>query len=283
MQNEKKVQNCAYAIQSLLPRSLAPKAGLVLGTGLEEVGSALEEKISIPFTRLPDFHEAGPSSHAGRFSFGFLHSVPVIIQEGRSHLYEGRSPAEVCLGVRAMALLGIRILILTNAAGSLNPLFTAGDLMILDDHINFTGRSPLSGPNQDAWGPRFPDMSRVYDAELIRILEETARRLGIRLEKGVYLCTGGPQLETRAETRAFRLLGADAVGMSTVMESIAARHMGMKVLGLSCLTNQNLPDCMAAVSLEHIVAVARTAGERMRSLIQTALPALVADCPRSDL
>jgi purine-nucleoside phosphorylase len=176
-----------------------------------------------------------------------------------------------------MALNGVRTLIVTNAAGALNPHFEAGSLMILDDHINLTGQSPLTGLNNDTWGPRFPDMSRVYDPALIRIVEDTALNLGIRLEKGVYLCTSGPQLETGAEIRALRILGADAVGMSTVMEAIAARHMGVRILGLSCLTNKNLPDCMAAISIEQILAIARTAGERMQSLLSAALPALAAE------
>jgi purine-nucleoside phosphorylase len=175
-----------------------------------------------------------------------------------------------------MALNGISSLILTNSAGALNPLFAAGSLMIIDDHINLTGQSPLTG-SSDAWGSRFTDMSRAYDPALIRILEDTALDLGIRLEKGVYLCTNGPQLETRAETRALRLLGADAVGMSTVLETIAARQMGVRVLGLSCLTNKNLPDCMAATSFDEILAVARKAGEIARSLITAALPKLAAE------
>jgi purine-nucleoside phosphorylase len=277
MRNEEKVQNCADALRALLPPSFSPTVGLVLGTGLGSLDARHREKIRIPCSRLPGFPETSAPSHSGHFSAGILNGVPVLIQNGRCHLYEGYSPGDVCLGVRIMALNGIRSLIVTNAAGALNPLFEAGSLMVIDDHINLTGQSPLAGLVSESFGPRFPDMSRAYDPALIRILEDTALRLGIRLEKGVYLCTGGPQLETRAETRAFRLLGADAVGMSTVMETIAARQMGVKVLGLSCLTNQNLPDCMAVTSLEQILSVANAAGERMGSLLAEALPGLTAE------
>jgi purine-nucleoside phosphorylase len=277
MQNEKKVQNCADALRALLPPSFSPSVGLVLGTGLDGLDARHREEIRIPYSRLPGFPKTTVPSHSGHFSAGILNGVPVLIQNGRCHLYEGYSPEEVCLGVRVMALNGIRGLIVTNAAGALNPLFAAGSLMVIDDHINLTGQSPLTGLASEIFGPRFPDMSRAYDPALIRILEDTAVRLGIRLAKGVYLCTAGPQLETRAETRAFRLLGADAVGMSTVMETIAARQMGIKVLGLSCLTNQNLPDCMAAISLEQILSAAGTAGKWMGSLLIEALPALAAE------
>ncbi|MDR1359759.1 MAG: purine-nucleoside phosphorylase [Deltaproteobacteria bacterium] len=277
MRNEEKVQNCASALRALLPPSFSPALGLVLGTGLDGLSSALERRLRIPCSSLPEFPEPSVPSHQGSFSAGILNGVPVLIQEGRWHLYEGHSPWQICLGVRVMALNGIRSLILTNSAGALNPLFEVGGLMVIEDQINLTGQSPLTGFAGDPHGPGFPDMSRAYDPALIRILEDTALRLGLRLEKGVYLCTNGPQLETRAETRALRFLGADAVGMSTVLETIAARQMGLKVLGLSCLTNKNLPDCMAEVSFEQIVATAGKAGERMLPLLTAALPALAAE------
>ena len=272
MQNLKKVQNCAGMLKSLLPQSFLPSLGLVLGTGLGNFADTLEDARSIPYTELPDMPGSTVLSHEGAFVAGLLGGVPVLLQKGRCHLYEGRTPAEVCMGVRVMASLGVRALIITNAAGALNPQFDAGSLMALTDHINLTGQSPLTGPNEDAWGIRFPDMSEVYDAEFLRVAERHALGSGLRLERGVYAGLTGPQLETRAETRALRILGADAVGMSTVLEVIAARHMGVRVLGISCLTNKNLPDCMAETTLEEMVETARGAGERLARLLTAATP-----------
>ena len=272
MQNLKKVQRCAKALHDLLPRGFSPKVGLVLGTGLNNLGDVLESPTTVAYAQLPDFPQPTTLSHPGRFLAGYLSGVPIMLQQGRCHLYEGRTASEICAGVRVMAELGIRDLVLTNAAGSLNPLFPAGSLMLIDDHINFTSRSPLSGPNEDAWGLRFPDMSRIYNTELLRIFENAAMRLGLRVEKGVYLCTPGPQLETRAETRMYRAFGADAVGMSTVLEAIAAHHMGVRIAGISCLTNQNFPDCMDEATIEDIIRVAEKAGSNLARLLIAALP-----------
>ncbi len=274
MQNQEKVQNCAVAVKSLLPGGFSPKIGLVLGTGMGALAESMTEANMIPYNRLPDFPPSTVASHAGRFRAGLLAGLPVLAQEGRCHLYEGRRPEEVVMGVRIMALLGVEILILTNAAGSLNPRFPAGGLMLIEDQINFSGHSALTGPNVEAWGPRFPDVSSLYDSALGACLERTALALGLRLEKGVYLCTHGPQFETRAETRAFRLLGADAVGMSTALEALAANHMGLRVVGISCLSNQNLPDCMAATSMDEVIAVAGRAAQNLSRLITSALPDL---------
>ncbi len=277
MQNLKKVQNCAEALQKALPRGFSPKAGLVLGTGLGDLGNALHNMVSVPYTALPDFPQSTVVSHQGRFLAGELAGVPVLLQQGRCHLYEGRTPAEVCTGVRVMASLGIGVLALTNAAGAVNPRFSAGDLMLVEDHINFTGQSPLTGPNVDDWGLRFPDVSGLYDPGLAARLADTALSLGIRLERGVYLCIPGPQLETRAETRAYRLLGADAVGMSTALEALAAFHMGVKVAAVSCLTNKNLPDCMEKSTIEQIVRSAERSAAALQTLLTAALPELVAE------
>ena len=194
-----------------------------------------------------------------------INGVPALVQQGRCHLYEGRTPAEVCMGVRVMAGLGIHTLVITNAAGAINPHFATGNIMLIEDHINMTGKSPLTGDNETALGPRFPDMSAPYDAAL---------GLGMRLEKGVYVGIQGPQLETRAETRMLRGFGADAVGMSTVLEVIAARHLGLRVAGLSCLTNKNLPDCMEKAELDDIIHVANQVGEKLGTLLTAALPAM---------
>lgn len=274
MQNFTKVQNSANALRDKLGSAAAPRVGFILGTGLGGVADLVRNPVHVPYEILPDFPVSGVTSHAGRFVAGTAGGIPVIIQQGRCHLYEGYSPADVCMGTRVMAALGIQTLVVTNAAGAVNPLFDAGEVMLITDHINFTGMSPLTGPNHDDAGLRFPDMSAPYDKELMLLAEQAAFRAGVRLEKGVYLGLPGPQLETPAETRMFRLWGADAIGMSTVLEVIAARHMGLRVLGFSCLSNKNLPDCMAETSLEEIIRVAARAGERITRLIECLAPTL---------
>ncbi|MDR2668691.1 MAG: purine-nucleoside phosphorylase [Desulfovibrio sp.] len=274
MQNAEKVQNCARVLQSKLPGGFKPEVGLILGTGLGGVVEAVDDRLYIPYDELPDFPVSGAPSHQGCFVAGRMSGVPVLVQQGRCHLYEGRSPAEVAAGVRVTALCGAGSLIAANAAGALNPLFESGTLMLIDDHINCTGASPLTGP--DDGGPRFPDMSRAYDPEYIRLAEDTALRSALRLEKGVYVGVAGPQLETRAETRCYRMMGGDAIGMSTVIEVIAAVHAGLRVLGFSCLTNRNLPDCMVPVAVEDIIAVAETVGADLTTLLRALLPRLVA-------
>ncbi len=274
MQKLKKVQICSDTLKSLLPQGFLPKVGLVLGTGLGSLAKSLEESVHISYEKLPEFPRSTAPSHHGAFAAGRLAGVPVIIQQGRCHLYEGKTPAEVCTGVNVMADLGIKTLILTNAAGAINPRFAAGSIMLIEDQINHTGQSPLTGPNDDSQGVRFPDMSRPYDPDLMRLAETIALSLGIRLEKGVYFCIPGPQLETRAETRAYRLLGGDAVGMSTALEAIAARHRNLRVLGLSCLSNQNLPDCMAETTIREIIASAEKAGATIERLLLALLPRL---------
>ena len=244
-------------------------------------GSALAEKLQgrvvVPYTDLPGFPASSVEGHAGAFVWGRFAGACgeddsigryALIQQGRCHLYEGRTPAEVCMGVRVMALMGVKTLVITNAAGGLNPQFDAGGIMCMSDIINNTGHSPLTGINVEAWGPRFPDMCAPLDADLRAMAMETAAKMGLRLERGVYIGVHGPEMETPAETRMYRQWGADAVGMSTVLEIIAARHMGMRVLGLSCLTNKNLPDCMTPAPLEEILAVAAVAGKNLGRLIR---------------
>lgn len=272
MQNLRKVQICASSLKSQLPQGFCPAIGIVLGTGLGDFAEQVQDKSVIGYEKLPDFPLSTVTSHRGAFVAGSVHGVPVLLQQGRCHLYEGRSPEEVCMGVRVMGHMGIKALIITNAAGAINPRFNTGSLMLIEDQINFTGKSPLTGPNEDALGPRFPDMSALYDPALGAILEETALAQGIRLEKGVYFGIQGPQLETRAETRAYRLPGGDAVGMSTILEAVAAAHMGIRLAGISCLTNKNLPDCMERTTMEDIIATATRAGETMRTLLAAALP-----------
>lgn len=249
--------------------------GLVLGTGLSHLANALEKStaaFSIPFEALPGFPASSVKSHRGAFVGGEINNCLVLAQAGRVHLYEGRSPAEVCMGVRVMRSLGLTRLVLTNAAGSLNPLFPAGTLMCVADMINLTGTSPLTGENHEAWGPRFPDFSRVFPKDARALARREALALGIELHEGVYIGVHGPELETPAETRMYRSFGADAIGMSTVLEAACAKHMGMKILAISCLTNQNLPDCMAETTLDDIIAAANACEENLSRLLAAIMP-----------
>lgn len=228
----------------------------------------------IPFADIPGFPRATVASHAGRFAAAYFADKAVLLQQGRCHLYEGYTPAQVCMGVRVAHALGVRSLVIANAAGCLNPLWDEGDLMLIADHVNCTGTSPLTGPNHDAWGPRFPDMSSAYDREYQRLALEAARTTGVRLERGVYVGILGPELETPAQTRMYRQAGADAIGMSTVLEVIAARHLGMRVLGFSCLSNKNLPDCMEETGLERIIATVQASSGKLIRLLSALLPHL---------
>jgi len=267
MQNPQKVQQAATFIRETLALPHPARLGVVLGTGLSGAAGGLEVLASLPYADIPGFPRSTAPSHAGNLAAAVLGGVPAWVLSGRFHLYEGYSPAEVAAGVRTLAALGADTVILTNAAGALNPQFEAGTLMAVTDHINCTGLSPLTGPNHDAWGERFPDMSRAYDPALADLARDCASRLGLRLERGVYAGVPGPHLETPAETRALRILGADAVGMSTVLETIAARHLGLRVLALSCLTNKNLPDCMEPVTLDNVLAAARAASADLARLL----------------
>lgn len=275
MQNPQDVQLAASVLRQRLSTSRFQgehkgTVGLILGTGLSGLAHSLgigENGQKVPFSDLPGFPESGVASHEGAFISGKLEGLPVLAQLGRCHLYEGMRPSQICMGVRVMAELGVRSLIITNAAGALNPLFEAGTLMCMCDMINHTGISPLTGANHDAWGPRFPDMSAPFDAEFRKIALDCALEKGVRLEKGVYIGVHGPEMETPAETRTYRQWGADAVGMSTVLEVIAARHLGMAVLGISCLTNKNLPDCMVPAPIEEVLSVAEAASVDLAVLL----------------
>lgn len=251
-----------------------PAVGLVLGSGLGNWISPESVRLRLPYEDIPGFPTSTVAGHAGALLLAEIGGTPVFVFSGRFHLYEGYEPRDVTLPVRCLGLLGATTLILTNAAGALNPLFVTGGLMAITDHINMTGRNPLTGPNVEDWGPRFPDMSRVYCPGLREQAMRAALQCGQRLEQGVYVAVAGPSLETPAETRMYRTLGADAIGMSTVPEAIVAHHMGLKVLGLSCLTNKNLPDCMAATSHAEILAQADRSAAALGSLLSTLIPAL---------
>lgn len=231
------VESILTSLQSQLG-GLRPKVGLVLGSGLNFFAeTAIADPRAVPYESLEGFPRSTVEGHAGRFVGGTVGSVPVLCMQGRFHFYEGYDLAQVTLPIRLMARLGVEVLILTNAAGGINADFTPGDLMLIEDHINFIGGNPLRGPNDDRFGPRFPDMTEAWDGELRSLALEVAAEQQTALRRGVYLAVSGPSFETPAEIRAFRALGADAVGMSTVPECIVARHAGMRVAGFSCITN----------------------------------------------
>ncbi len=213
-----------------------PDTAIILGSGLSQAATLTEEN-SLTFGDIPGFPVPTVIGHSGRVSVGHIRGRLVLVQRGRIHYYEGYSLAEVTIPVRAYALLGVKNLIITNASGGIAEDFHPGDLVLISDHINMLGGNPLRGPNLDRLGPRFPDMTAAYDPELRALAKQVGRELGIELKEGVYLATMGPSYETPAEIKAFRILGADLVGMSTVPEVIAARHAGMRVLGISCVTN----------------------------------------------
>jgi purine-nucleoside phosphorylase len=254
-------------IREKLGNIQAGTLGLVLGSGLTTVSDAITEAIDIPYAEIPGLPQSGVAGHGGYLRAGRLAGRPVLALCGRVHLYEGFSARDACLPVRVLGELGIGTLVLTNAAGALNPLFTAGSLMLITDHINMTGQNPLTGPNLDALGPRFPDMGRAWCPELIALARQEALNLKLLVERGVYIQVPGPSLETPAETRAYRRMGADAIGMSTVIEAIAARHMGLRLLGISCLTNKNMPDCMDEIRHKDVLDMAGRTAEQMAQLL----------------
>jgi purine-nucleoside phosphorylase len=226
------------AVAAVRGRSaLVPECGIVLGSGLDALAGAVDRDAALPYRAIPHFPQPGAAGHAGELVLGRLDGRPVVLLRGRAHLYEGYTAQQVALPVRVLAALGARVLVLTNAAGALNPAFRRGDLMLLADHINLTGANPLVGPNDDAAGPRFPDMSAAYDPALRAAAEAAGRAVEVEPRTGVYVGVLGPSYETPAEIRMLRTLGADAVGMSTVVEAIAARHAGLRVLGIAALTN----------------------------------------------
>lgn len=246
---------------------IQPQIGIILGTGLGPLADRFEERVSIPYGDIPFFPVSTVPGHIGQFVFGKIGGKKVVAMQGRFHYYEGYSSEEITLPIRVIKRFGATILIESNAAGGMDPQFIPGDLMIITDHINFMGINPLIGPNDDALGPRFPDMSNVYDKELVKLTEEVAREEKIKIYKGVYIGVTGPNLETAAEYRFFRATGADAVGMSTVPEVIVAIHCGLKVLGISCITDRCLPDALMPANIEEILKVAAAAEPVLTQLV----------------
>jgi purine-nucleoside phosphorylase len=255
---------------------LRPVVGVVLGSGLGALADRLEGAISIPYLEIPEFPAVSVAGHPGRLVLGKLGGVPVAAMQGRVHAYEGWSAEDIVFGVRLLAVTGVRALLVTNAAGAVNPALAPGDLVRITDQLNLTGLNPLTGPNDERLGPRFPDMSQPYDPQLGAILDGSAARLGVGLGTGVYAGVAGPSYETPAEIRMLRTLGADLVGMSTVLEVIAARHAGIRVAAVSLVTN--LAAGMAGKPLSHADVLA--AGEGARDRIARLATAWVAEAAR---
>ena len=250
---------------------LRPEIGVILGSGLGGLAQRIEDAEHIPYSQIPGFPRSQVPGHAARLVLGRVGGRQVAAMQGRFHFYEGFSMRELTLPVFVLRQLGVKTLLVTNACGAISTALAPGDLMLIQDHINLTGQSPLIGPNDERLGPRFPDMTRAYDPALRQLALDTARRLGIGLREGVYAFYAGPSFETAAEIRAFRALGADAVGMSTVPEVVAAHYLGMRVLGLSCITNMATGIAAAPHSHQEVLATAAAAGERFQELVEELL------------
>lgn len=260
------------AADFLRPRLPAtPRVGLLTGTGLGNLARHLDSRTEIAYSAIPHFPTVTVESHKGVLVSGKMAGVPMLVCQGRFHLYEGYSPQEVTFSIRVMQALGIEHLIVTNAAGGLDLDFAAGDLMLIRDHINLTGANPLVGPNDDAWGVRFPDMVSAYTPAWRRQVRQQTHTQGIPLREGVYAGLRGPSLETPAETRYLRTVGADAVGFSTVIETIAAVHAGMRILGISTITNINDPDAPQPATLEEIIKAAEGAAPALEAIVRCAV------------
>lgn len=270
-QYQKKVSKTAEFLRQQF--STRPDVGFLTGTGLGDCIQSIAVEEEIPYSDIPYFPISTVESHRGLLLFGSLKGRQILAMQGRFHLYEGYSPHEVTFPIRVMQALGIRTLILSNASGGLNPDFKEGDIMIIQDHINLTGENPLLGRNIEAWGPRFPDMSEVYDLRLADLARETAARAGVQVRQGVYAGLKGPSLETPAETRFLRRIGCDAVGFSTVLEAIAGVHAGMSVLGLATITNINNPDHPKKTDVNRIIRTAEKAAPAIDAIVAGTLKA----------
>ena len=263
------VQEAAGLIRSRW--SGAPRVGVILGTGLGALAQEIEAEATIPYPEIPFFPRSTVESHRGQLVCGRLAGHSLLAMEGRFHLYEGYSPWQVTFPIRVMKELGCRLLIVSNAAGGLNPLHKTGDLIVIEDHINFMGLNPLIGPNDDRLGPRFPDLIEPYDRNLQELALKWRSKQNIVAHRGVYVAVVGPNLETRAEYRFLRGMGADVVGMSTVPEVLVAVHAGLKVLGFSIITDMCLPDALHPVQIEQIIAVANEAESKLRAIVRGVL------------
>jgi purine-nucleoside phosphorylase len=248
---------------------IRPEIGIILGTGLGGLVNEIRKEMVLDYDEIPNFPISTVESHHGKLIFGTIAGKKVVVMKGRFHYYEGYTMKQVTFPVRVMSAkggLGVKTLLISNAAGGMNPDFRRGDLMIITDHINLQGDNPLIGPNDESLGPRFPDMSEPYSRNLIELADKVADDLDIKVQHGVFVAVQGPNLETRAEYRFLRTIGADAVGMSTVPENIVANHMGMKVFGISIITDECFPDSLQPVSVEEIIKVANRAEPKLTKL-----------------
>jgi purine-nucleoside phosphorylase len=260
-----KIQEACAAIKKVWNKT--PHAGIILGTGLGPLVQRIEVEATLDYADIPHFLKSTATSHRGRLVCGMLCGLPVMAMEGRFHMYEGYSLKEITLPVRIMKALGAELLVVSNACGGMNPFYKAGDIMLIDDQINLLGDNPLIGINDDRLGPRFPDMSAPYDQELIQAALQVARKNDIVAHQGVFVAVAGPNLETRAEYRFLRMIGADVVGMSTVPEVIVAVHSGMRCVGFSVITDMCLPDALEAADVQKIIAIANDAEPRLTKLV----------------
>ncbi|MFM8569426.1 MAG: purine-nucleoside phosphorylase [Candidatus Kapaibacterium sp.] len=264
----RRAQQIAESLAEIRTRTVAqPRVGIILGTGLGALAGHVTEHLSMPYAQIPHMPVSTVESHTGRLIFGSLAGVEVVVMQGRFHYYESYTMQQITHGVRIMKALGVETLIVSNACGALNPAYKRSDIMIINDHINLLGDNPLIGPNDDTLGPRFPDMSEPYTFECMAQAHACAKELGIDVREGVYVAVAGPNLETRAEYRYLRTIGADVVGMSTIPEVIVAVHAGMRVLGYSVITDECFPDSLQKVSLHEILEAASIAEPRLAAII----------------
>jgi purine-nucleoside phosphorylase len=264
--------NAAEFIQSRIP--LRPKVAVVLGSGLGDFADKLENPSAVPYSEIPGWPRSTAIGHAGKLVAGMINGVPVAALCGRVHLYEGYTAQEIVFGIRALSRMGIESVVLTNAAGGINPAYRPGQLVLISDHINLLGQNPLTGPNDEALGPRFPDMTEAYSKSYREIARAAGTETGLDLAEGVYAALPGPSYETPAEIRYLKVIGADLVGMSTVPETIAANHMGMKVLGISCVTN--LAAGVSGQKLDHkeVLEAGRNVAGTLVELLRRVIPRL---------
>ena len=278
---ERRIDEAANAIRSVLAQEsklASPRLAIVLGSGLGEVVELLdsEPRVRIAYGEIPNVPRGSVGGHAGELVAGLAAGTPAIVLSGRTHAYEGYSQREVTILIRACLALGARTLVLTNASGGLNPSFDAGDVMLINDTINLSGDNPLTGPNLERVGPRFVPMTDAWDADLRRMAREAARRARIELREGVYIMLSGPNYETRAEMRMLRVIGGDAVGMSTVPEVLVGRHAGARVLGFSLVTNKATEDVDHEVTHEEVLAMGKVGAARLVAILRELLPELAA-------
>jgi purine-nucleoside phosphorylase len=273
-EQRKRIDDAVRFLREKTP--MEPAIGIILGTGLGGLVREIQAELVVDYADIPHFPVSTVESHHGKLIFGTLAGKQVVAMQGRFHMYEGYTLQQVTFPVRVMYLLGVRTLLISNAAGGMNPQFSRGTIMVITDHINLLGDNPLIGPNDDTLGPRFPDMSEPYSRELVRLAEEVALQMSIRTERGVFVAVPGPNLETRAEYRFLRLIGADAVGMSTVPENIVANHMGMKVLGFSIITDECFPDALQPANVTDIIAVANRTEPHLTAIMKAVVERLPA-------